>query len=245
LASLSLISLASAGLRIASTDLCADEYLLMFADAGQIASVSHLSKDPAESPLAARARTVAGNNGSLESLAGRDVDVILTSRPMSSMQRRMAARMGMRIVHLPIVMDPDDVAANVRRVRQFAPLNGKANAWLARYRRAAKAMPSEKRPHLWLSIAGSDPGSATRAWLALAGIEIAHPSAGTGRIEQVATSPYPLIVSEYRQRQYSRNAEWLGHPLVKARLQGSIRVDGRRFTCAGPLMLDQIERLKS
>ena len=40
---------ASAGLRVASLDLCADEYLLLLARSGEIASVSRLSHDPADS----------------------------------------------------------------------------------------------------------------------------------------------------------------------------------------------------
>ena len=41
------LSAVSAALRVASLDLCADEYLLLLARPSEIASVSRLSHDPA------------------------------------------------------------------------------------------------------------------------------------------------------------------------------------------------------
>ena len=56
-------SIASAAARVVSLDLCADEYLLLLARPAQVAGVSRLSHDPAESPLWRSARTHAAHNG--------------------------------------------------------------------------------------------------------------------------------------------------------------------------------------
>ena len=42
---------ASAAARVASLNLCTDEYLLLLARPGEVVSVSYLSQDPLESPL--------------------------------------------------------------------------------------------------------------------------------------------------------------------------------------------------
>ena len=57
---------ASAALRVASLNLCSDEYLLLLAHPGEVVSVSRLSQDPQESILAPLARRVAGNRGRIE-----------------------------------------------------------------------------------------------------------------------------------------------------------------------------------
>jgi iron complex transport system substrate-binding protein len=37
---------------------------------------------------------------------------------------------------------------------------------------------------------------------------------------------------------------WLDHPLAKPKTARAISIDGRPWTCAGPLMLDEVERLR-
>jgi iron complex transport system substrate-binding protein len=37
---------------------------------------------------------------------------------------------------------------------------------------------------------------------------------------------------------------WLDHPMVRKARSRTISTDGRPWTCAGPLMLDEIERLR-
>ena len=52
---------ASLPLRVASLNLCTDEYLLLLARPERIVSVSYLSRDPHESPLWKIARRYRGN----------------------------------------------------------------------------------------------------------------------------------------------------------------------------------------
>jgi iron complex transport system substrate-binding protein len=54
-----------------------------------------------------------------------------------------------------------------------------------------------------------------------------------------------LLRSDYRAGQYSNGQRWLSHPA--ARLAAHVRTlptDGRRWTCMGPLLIDEIERLR-
>src|SRR5688500_20405940 len=64
--------------RVASLNLCTDELVLMLADPGQIASVTHLAQSPAETPLWRTARRYRRNDGSLLSVAALRPDLVVT-----------------------------------------------------------------------------------------------------------------------------------------------------------------------
>ena len=64
--------------RVASLNLCTDELLLMLAEPGQIASVTHLSQSSSETPLWRFGRRHRKNNGSLLSVVGLKPDLVLT-----------------------------------------------------------------------------------------------------------------------------------------------------------------------
>src|ERR1051325_6574871 len=68
----------SAALKVASLNLCTDELLLALADDDQIASVTHLSKQSAETPYWQKAKRFRTNDGSLLSVAVPRIDLVLT-----------------------------------------------------------------------------------------------------------------------------------------------------------------------
>ena len=59
----------SAAVRVASLNMCTDEYLLLLARPQEIASVSRLSRDPADSSLWRLGQRFPGNRGDLEGAA--------------------------------------------------------------------------------------------------------------------------------------------------------------------------------
>ena len=69
----SLLAASAAAVRVASLNLCSDEYALLLARPGEVVSVSRLSHDPAETALASRAAGIGSNRGRLEDVlaAGR------------------------------------------------------------------------------------------------------------------------------------------------------------------------------
>ena len=61
----------------------------------------------------------------------------------------------------------------------------------------------------------------------------------------IAQPPQILLRSDYRQGQYSSGQRWLSHPVARrARGSRTLTTDGRRWTCMGPLLIDEIERLR-
>jgi iron complex transport system substrate-binding protein len=65
-------------------------------------------------------------------------------------------------------------------------------------------------------------------------------------LEQLALRPPAILLrSDYRQGQYSEAQRWLRHPLAGAAGRArTVPTDGRRWTCMGPLLIDEILRLR-
>lgn len=243
---MSVISLMLAAGGIASLDLCADEYLLLLAPRERIASVTYLAASPGDNALSDRARGIATNRGSLESLLASNAKILLTTRPLGRFDERLAKRLGMRVVMLE-TGDPDAVARSVDTVAALAGTPSRARAWRARLGRLSARQPQRRTRALWVGVGGvgMSPEGSTARWLALAGIEPVAAPAGLSRVEQVVASRAPLVLrSRYDAGNYSRAGDYLDHPLVRRAGRSQIDVDGRRFTCSGPLLLDEIERLK-
>jgi iron complex transport system substrate-binding protein len=58
--------------------------------------------------------------------------------------------------------------------------------------------------------------------------------------------PAVLLRSDYRQGQYSNGQRWLSHPAARRPLGARvIATDGRLWTCMGPLLVDEIARLRA
>ncbi|MCB1809381.1 MAG: ABC transporter substrate-binding protein, partial [Candidatus Competibacteraceae bacterium] len=63
--------------RIVSLNLCTDQWLLLLAERNRIASLTWLSADPEESPLAAEAQGIVLNYGQAEDIIPLQPDLIL------------------------------------------------------------------------------------------------------------------------------------------------------------------------
>lgn len=240
-ASLSIASTIS----VASLNLCSDEYLLLLARRDEIASVTRLSQDPLESPLWRVARRHPGNRGSLESVVAFRPTLLLTMGGGGRSTASVARRMGMQVLDLSAPATVADVAANLRRVAVALGHPRRADPWIARMRRLGAAAPRQAAGAIYLSGGGVSvyPGSPAIEWMRLAGFAQRPLPAGRATLEYLATRPPPFVLrSDYRSRQISAGQRWLDHPIVR-RLR-SIRTDGRPWTCAGPLMIDEVERLQ-
>ena len=57
--------------------------------------------------------------------------------------------------------------------------------------------------------------------------------------------PKVLIRSNYRSGQMSAGERWLDNPIIRRSPSRKVVTDGRPWTCMGPLMIAEIERLRS
>jgi iron complex transport system substrate-binding protein len=251
----SAISLALAGVaeaaprRVASLNLCTDELLLMLGDPGQIVSVTHLSQQPAETALWRQARRYRRNDGSLVSVAGLRPDLVLTMGGGARDRIRIARRLGMKVLDLPYPQSLADMEQSVRTVSAALGRAPAGAAALARIARLKKTRPKRPAEALWLGGGGRTVAAAGIAaqWMALAGLRQRAVAGDRVSLEQLLVRPPAVILrSDYRQGQYSGEQRWLAHPLAR-RVRGArtLATDGRPWTCMGPALAAEIERLRT
>ena len=248
MAAFAFVSAISAGAQVASLDLCADEYLLMFARNEQVAAVSRLSKDPAESPFWKRARTFPSFGGRAETLLPLHPDVLLSVGFAGGRSTQVfAKRLGWRSIVLPYPASPDEVAENVRIVAALLGAGAKEKDWRERFVALRRDAP---RSSATMFVSGGgltvDAEGLSAQWMRLAGFRQLPVPGGKITLERMALHPpATLLLSDYRSGQISLGQRWLQHPIVRSAPSRKVRTDGRPWTCAGPLMLDEIARLKA
>jgi iron complex transport system substrate-binding protein len=251
----SILSLALAGAgeaaparRVASLNLCTDELLLMLAEPRQIASVSFLAQQPAETALWREARRYPRNDGSLVAVAGLRPDLVLTMGGGARDRGRIARRLGIDVMELPYPQSLADIEASVRSVSAVLGREAAGAALLARIGRLRRSRPAVQSDTIWLGGGGRTvPASGLAAeWMALAGFRQRAVRGDRVTLEQLLVRPPATILrSDYRQGQYSGEQRWLAHPLAR-RVRGArtIPTDGRPWTCMGPLLAAEVERLR-
>jgi iron complex transport system substrate-binding protein len=226
--------------------MCADEYLLLLAKPSEIASVSRLSRDPADSSLWRIGRRYPGNLGTLESALPSRPSLLLTMGGGGRSTAMIAQKMGLKALDLPFPATIDDVAANLARVAGALGDVHRADAWqrkLAGLRRSQR----QTRDAIFLGSGGNSVGanSVEAAWMRLAGLKQRALPGGRASLDLLATRPPEILVrSAYRRNERSLGQQWLDHPLARPKRSQIITVDGRPWTCAGPLMLAEVERLR-
>jgi iron complex transport system substrate-binding protein len=234
--------------RVASLNLCTDELLLALAEPRQIASVTYLSHLEAESRLWRQARQFRKNDGSLVSVAGLKPDLVLTMGGGARDRLRIAAKLGIPTLDLPFPETVADVEESIVRIAQALGRRAAAAPLLARIAALKRSPPRRGADTIWLGGGGRTLGASTLGaqWMALAGLRQRPVRGDKVSLEQLLVRPPAIILrSDYRSGQYSGEQRWLSHPLASAN-PGSrtIVTDGRLWTCKGPLLVGEIERLR-
>jgi iron complex transport system substrate-binding protein len=239
---------AAAPQRVASLNLCTDELLLMLAEPRQIASVTHLSQSPAETPLWRLGRRHRRNDGSLLSVTPLRPDLVLTMGGGARDRTRIAGRLGIRTLDLPF---PQSIAHMERSIVQVAGALGQKRRGaelVAQIGVLKRTRPTRPLDTIWLGGGGRSVGATGLAaeWMALAGFRQRRLQGDRISLEQLlVTPPKVLLRSDYRSGQYSGEQRWLLHPLANGtRRSRTIATDGRRWTCMGPAMIQEIVRLR-
>ena len=233
--------------RVASLNLCTDEYLLLLARPQEVASISYLSQDPLESPLWKRARQHPRNFGSFEQVLAAKPDVLLTMGGGGRATALLAGRAHVRAVELAPASGIRDVAVNLERVASALGDRGRASPWIRRLNALQAGRPASAWDAIFLSGGGQSlsTGSAGEAWLRLAGLQQRALPDGRASFETLLVRPPAVLVqSNYRRNQLSAGVAWLHHPIVRGVKARRLTADGRVWTCMGPLMIPEIERLR-
>ena len=233
---------------VASLNLCTDEYLLLLARPREIASVSFLSQDPQESPLWRLAKRHHSNRGSLEQVLARKPNLVLTMGGGGRASSLIARRLRMRAVDLRPVDAIGDVAFNLNAVASALADPGRAQPWLRRLSALQISGPKQTRDAIWVGGGGQSVSvpSIGADWMRLAGLKQMPVSGGRVSLEDLLVRPPAVLVqSRYRSGQTSRGTAWLNHQILREAKSQRLQVDGRAWTCMGPLVIPEIERLRA
>ena len=241
-----LLSAASA-LRVASLNLCTDEYLLLLARPEEIASVSFLSRDPRESVLWREAQRHPGNRGSLESALEHRPTLVLTMGGGGRSTAMIARRLGIRVLDLPYPARIADVRRQAVQVAAALGDRRRAVPLVQEIAALQRSRPRVAKDAAFLTGGGFslDPASLGAEWMRLAGLQQRSVKGGRLTLEGLATDPPRLLLrSAYRSGQWSRGTQWLNHPIVRRLEPRTITVDGRAWTCSGLPMAREVRRLR-
>lgn len=245
--------------RAVSLNLCTDQLVLMLAEAANVAAVSYLSRDPANSYMAAAARGVPAIRGRVEEILPLDPDLILAGRFTSQAAVAFLKRMGRRVAVLDPPEDFAGIRAQVRRVAALLDEAARGEALLAdmdrRLERAgrARAAPAD-RPTAAFYLPGgyaAGGGTAVDAVLAAAGLRNAAAELGvTGTAvlpmeRLVASAPDVLILGAFGGGGASIAEDVLRHPALAKSMKGRtpLRIPARLWVCPGPMLAEAVELL--
>ena len=236
--------------RVASLNLCTDELALLLAAPGQLASVTFLGADRNETPVAPRAAGLHRNNGRMESVAALAPDLVLTGGGANRYAAEMARRLGTRVVDVPPPTSLAEVRRNIRTVAKALGRERQGEALIATMNARLGPVPVGQRPAVLLSGGGyTIRTDSLAAELARhAGLaQQAYPDERVALERLIANPPEVIVVTSYRAGQASLHQMWLAHPALK-RLPASTRmieIDGRSWTCLGPLVAGDIAELRA
>jgi iron complex transport system substrate-binding protein len=249
-ASLALVAVGAqaAPRRVASLNLCTDELVLLLAAPGQIVSVTQLAQQEEETILWRRARNYRRNDGSLLSVVAARPDLVVTMGGGARDRARIAARLGILMLDLPFARSLGDVGENIRRVAIALGRPEAGTALIRRMTALIRSRPKAWRDAIWLGGGGLTvaAGGLEAQWMALAGLRQRAVQGDRVSLETLLAHPPAILLrSDYRRGQYSSGQRWLSHPAARRATRArSIPTDGRRWTCMGPLLIDEIERLR-
>jgi iron complex transport system substrate-binding protein len=88
--------------RIVSTNLCTDQMVLLLAEPGTVASVSFLTADPHESPVAHLTDGIVLNHGQAEEIISLEPDLVVTGRYTTTAAKVLLRRIGYAIIEVDI-----------------------------------------------------------------------------------------------------------------------------------------------
>ena len=117
--------------RLVSLNLCADPYLIAFADKNQIAALTHLSRDPDLSAHAKAAHQFPVSDGQIESLVDLQPDIVIVSRWSDPMRNTLIERLGFRLVTLDSAKNFAAARAEIVELGQAIGRANEARAYLA------------------------------------------------------------------------------------------------------------------
>jgi iron complex transport system substrate-binding protein len=116
--------------RIVSLNLCADPYLMAFAEKSQIAALTQLSRDPDLSAHADAARNFPVSDGQIESLVDLQPDIVIVSSWSDPMRNALIERLGFQLLTMDAAQNFAAARSEIIRLGQAIGRETAARAYL-------------------------------------------------------------------------------------------------------------------
>lgn len=243
--------------RVVSLNPCLDGILIAVADPGQIAALSHYSRDPHQSAIVAQAARFPFTWGSAEEVAAMKPDLVLRSSMGGRALTVVLPRLG---IHEASFRVPDSVEENLAQIERIARLVGhpeRGHALEARIRAALTAAePRPGEPRLGALIyeyrgLASGRGTLVDELMQRAGFDNLAPRYGLAHTGDVplerllADPPQVLLSGRLAPDQPAWADRVLSHPALVA-LRRRIKVETFPETlmfCGGPTLVPEVQAL--
>ncbi len=245
--------------RIASVNLCTDQYLLLLADPDTIATVSWLSQQRKSSYYYERALNIPVNHGEAEEIIAHAPDLVLAGFYSARTTTHLLQQLGYRVELFDHPRSIEQVREQLRRMGDLIGRRKKAERVIQvmdeRLQRVA-TLPAINAPTLMQYA----PGGYTVGRDSLVGDIIYHAGwqnkatdAGVAHLGIVdletllMIAPLALIDSPLAPDSYSFAEQMLKHPVLKksTRPKFTVTVERNLWICGGPMVVDALIELRN
>jgi iron complex transport system substrate-binding protein len=242
--------------RVVSTNLCADQLVLLLADREQIASLSRTVFEPALSNVAALAQGIPQNHERVEEIIALKPDLVVSSEYRELAVNALLQKMGLKVVTVPSPQSLEESRKVIRNLSRWLGHPERGDKMIADMDRRLKTLAGDndfKPRTLVYQANGGTIGAKT-----LAGDLISHAGLynmvellgierwGNVTLEQVMVANLDVIIFETDGQAGNSLAQMAGnHPLFRDLRAHRIAVSipTRLWICPGPWNVEVVEIL--
>ena len=243
--------------RIVSINMCTDELLLRLADRARIASVTWLSQDGRNANMAGLAAEFPANHGLAEEVASYHPDLVLAGVYTTRTTVQLLKAIGIKVVEFGVPKTLDGVRQQIRDFAAAIGERARGEALVADFdARLAQISAHAHNPPLNAIVLRPNgftvgKGSLVNELLERAGLANLATRLGIDNYLQIPLEAVALqqadvlILNGESNGAPSLATEALHHPIV-AKLGKRLKLvsmPSRLWTCAGPAVLDAVQRL--
>ena len=231
--------------RVMSLNLCADAYLMAFAEKSQIIALTPQSRDAALSAFHHKATEFPISSGQIEAIAALKPDLVIVSAYSDPLRNRLIKQLGIRVLSLDAADSFEGARQEIIAIGNAIGRDSQARAYLAELDAAMAALrPVTHHPRI-LPLQRRNvtigEGHIMDEIIARAGgvnMGRLHGDGLMGRISlerALAVHAEFLLVNEKVDSPDSRGMEFLTHPALKTRYGPSqiLSIDNNLLVCAG------------
>ncbi|MTJ83854.1 MAG: ABC transporter substrate-binding protein [Telmatospirillum sp.] len=248
---------AAAGMRVASTAVCADQFPLALADPGDIVGISVLGHDPAVSALAGRATTIPTLKADAETYLTAGADMVIGAEHGDTKTIVMLQRVGVQVLRVPSRNDFPEMMDQLATVggRMGLPQAGRALAD-GTDRRLSAVRARTAGPPVVAAYYRPDGGSAGHgtfvdAEMRAGGYEslASHlGQSGWGRLDLetlVMHPPQAMVIAFFDRASVGISRRFTEHPAFRKMLSDVpvIAIPGAATACGNWTLVDGVEFL--